>query len=112
MREQLLQVLAAALKNKGLAAPKGFESALEGVTASAAAEAMAESLLNGEQGAILLGNAAMQVPNAADLMRIGQALAQVCDIRFGVIGESASSAQLARSMPPRSAATGSTRQRN
>lgn len=93
-RDQLLQVLACVLQAKELSAPGGMAEALKSVDAASAddaSRAIAETLVSGERTAILLGNAAIQHPSAADLMRIGQAIANACGGRFGVVGDSASS---------------------
>lgn len=90
-RTQMLQILVAVNEAKGLAAPEGFDSAINGIEPDQTARDIAESLVSGERGAVLLGNAAMQHPQAGDLMRVGQAIAQACDARFGVIGEAAAS---------------------
>jgi len=93
-RDQLLQVLACVLQAKELSAPSGMAEALKSVDAASAddaSRAIAETLVSGERTAILLGNAAIQHPSAADLMRIGQAIANACGGRFGVVGDSASS---------------------
>ncbi len=90
-RDLLLEVLAEVLRTKGLASPQGMGEALEGVQAGPQACAMAADLIAGEASAILLGNAAMQHPDAGDLMRIANAIAKVCNGRSGVIGESGNS---------------------
>ncbi len=90
-RGQLLQVLSVVNQAKGLANPAAFEQAMADLSVGEAARAIADSLLSGEQTAVLLGNAAIAHPQAGDLMRIGQAIATACEARFGVIGDSASS---------------------
>lgn len=93
-RDQLLQVLACVLRAKELSAPAGLAEALNNIDiahADDASRAIADALVSGEKTAILLGNAAIQHPSATDLMRIGQAIANACGGRFGVIGDSASS---------------------
>jgi NADH-quinone oxidoreductase subunit G len=87
----LLEVLAAALVEKGRATPTDWTEALDGVVAGEAAQQIAASLSAGESGAVLLGNAAVQHPRAGDLVRIGQAIAEVYELNFGVIGEAANS---------------------
>ena len=81
----LAEIAAAVGQLKGVAAP------LAGVTAHAPAQRIAASLAGGRQAAILLGNAAVQHPHAAQLQALVQWIAQACGARFGVTGESAAS---------------------
>gem|GEM_PF-1876975 len=61
------------------------------MTAGEQASQIAAGLASGESRGILLGNAAVQHPRAADLMRIAQAIAEAVDGQCGVIGEAANS---------------------
>ena len=89
--ELMLQVLAGVLKETGRSAPSALASALTGVTAGEQASQIAVGLASGESRGILLGNAAVQHPQAANLMRIAQAIAEAVDGECGVIGEAANS---------------------
>ncbi|MGB7303877.1 MAG: NADH-quinone oxidoreductase subunit NuoG [Burkholderiaceae bacterium] len=90
-KQQMLEVLAAALLRKGRATPAEWSGALNGVVASDRAGQIVDSLCSGEFRAVVLGNAAVQHPQAGDLMRIGHAIADLCEASFGVIGEAANS---------------------
>jgi NADH-quinone oxidoreductase subunit G len=81
----LAEVAAAVAAIKGVVAPVG------GVAAREAAQKIAASLCSGRRGAILLGNAAAQHPQAAQLQAWAAWIAQAADARFGVIGEGANS---------------------
>ncbi len=85
--DALAQVAKAAAEAKGVAAPAGTA----GVTVSAAAKAMADSLLAGERKAVLLGNLAQHHPRAADLHALAQAIADITGASFGFLGEGANS---------------------
>ena len=70
-------------------------------TATDAAQAIAASLLSGERKAVLLGNAAVQHPQASALMALAQWIAQHTGAKLGVLGEAANSvgAQLVGAQP-------------
>ncbi len=70
-------------------------------TATDAAQAIAASLLSGDNKAILLGNAAVQHPQAASLQALAQWIAENTGAKLGVLGESANSvgAQLVGAQP-------------
>jgi len=70
-------------------------------TATDAAKAIAASLLSGQKKAILLGNAAVQHPQAATLQALAQWLAEQTGATLGFLGESANTvgAQLAGAQP-------------
>ena len=74
-----------------VAAIRGVASPVAGVVASATAQKIAASLCSGSNGAILLGNAAVQHPQAAQLHAWAAWIAQAAGVRFGVTGESANS---------------------
>ncbi|MCL4725475.1 MAG: molybdopterin-dependent oxidoreductase, partial [Rhodocyclaceae bacterium] len=78
---------------KAVAEAKGaaVDAALAGVQPSAAAKAIAESLVSGEKGAIFLGNFAQQHAQAATLHALAQKLAELTGARFGYLGEAANS---------------------
>ncbi len=98
---QLAQTLAAVVKaaaqQKGVELPAG----LENVQVCEQAKAMAQSLIEGEKKAVLLGNAAQQSAAATQLHALGLQLAQITGATFGFLGEAANSvgAQLAWALP-------------
>ena len=83
----LAQVVKAAAEAKGVAP----DAALAGVTVSAEAKAIADSLLSGRKAGILLGNFAQQHPQAGTLQLLAQQLAEVLGARVGLLGEAANS---------------------
>ena len=83
----LSEVVAAVAQAKGVAAPAGFDS----IQASAEAKQIAASLLSGEPKAVLLGNAVLQHPQAAQLHAAAQWIAQNTDAKFGFLTEAANS---------------------
>jgi NADH-quinone oxidoreductase subunit G len=80
-------VLSAVAQAKNLALPTGFDA----IEPSAEAKQIAASLMSGEPRAVLLGNAAAQHPNAAQLHAAAQWLAQNTDAKFGYLTEGANS---------------------
>ncbi|MFT3816272.1 MAG: NADH-quinone oxidoreductase subunit NuoG [Rubrivivax sp.] len=91
----LAEVAAAVAAAKGIAAPVASAQAGE------AAQAIAQSLLSGEQKAVLLGNAAAQHPQATQLLALAQWIAEQCGASVGYLGEAANSvgAQLVGAVP-------------
>ncbi len=83
----LSEVVAAVAQAKGVAAPAGFDS----IQASTEAKQIAASLLSGEPKAVLLGNAVLQHPQAAQLHAAAQWIAQNTEARFGFLTEAANS---------------------
>lgn len=83
--QTLAEIAAAVAQAKGIAAP------VTGVTPGAMARAIAESLLSGKRAAILLGNAAVQHPYAAQLHAWAQWIADATGATLGVLGEAANS---------------------
>ncbi len=99
------------------AAPSGWVAALAGVAAAVAvqqgiapplasqsddaARAIAASLLGGHHKAVLLGNAALQHPQAAELLGLANFIAEHTGASCGVLGEAANSvgAQLVGAQP-------------
>jgi NADH-quinone oxidoreductase subunit G len=79
------EVIAAVAAAKGIAAPSGFGSVL----ISAQAQLIADNLLSGESKAVLLGNAAAQHPQAAQLHAAAQWIAQNTDAKLGYLTEAA-----------------------
>jgi NADH-quinone oxidoreductase subunit G len=72
-----------------IAAARGERAPVEGLTAGGEAEAIAASLLSGQRKAILLGNAARQHPQAAQLHAWAQWIADATGARIGVLTEAA-----------------------
>jgi NADH-quinone oxidoreductase subunit G len=95
---QILQALAA---EKKMAIDASLQPLLQGVTSSAAAQAIAKSLASGEHAVILLGNFAQQHPQAVQLHLLAQHIAALCNAKFGFIGEAANSVggYLAQAIP-------------
>lgn len=85
---QILQALAAEKKS---AIDSSVQALLQGVTATATAQAIAGSLATGERSVILLGNFAQQHPQAAQLQLLAQQIAALCNAKFGFLGEAANS---------------------
>ena len=83
--QSLVEIAVAVAALKGIAAP------VAGVTPGAAAQAIAGDFVKGTRAAILLGNAAAQHPQAAQLAAWAQWIAQATGASFGVIGEAANS---------------------
>ncbi|MGE5337251.1 MAG: NADH-quinone oxidoreductase subunit NuoG [Gemmatimonadota bacterium] len=83
--DQLAQIAVAVAQLKNVAAP------VTGIAAGEAASGIAASLCSGERAAILLGNAAVQSPQAAQLNAWAQWIADATGARFGVLGEAANS---------------------
>jgi len=81
----LAEVAAAVARLKDRAAP------VTGVQESDPARCIAASLAGGERGAVLLGNAAVQSPQAARIQALAQWIAQATGATFGVLGEAANS---------------------
>src|SRR5581483_11928092 len=79
------EVIAAVAAAKGVATPAGYEN----VTPSDAARKTAESLLSGEQKAVLLGNAAVQHPQASQLHVAAQWIAHNTGAHLGYLTEAA-----------------------
>jgi NADH-quinone oxidoreductase subunit G len=79
---QALSEIAAAI-----AAERGQPAPVGGVNATDAAKKIAASLLSGERKAVLLGNAAVQHPQAAQLHAWAQWIAQATGARLGVLTE-------------------------
>ncbi len=82
---ELAGIAVAAAAAKGVAAP----AELAGVSASDTAKAIAASLIHGERRAILLGNAAVQHPQFAQLHAIAQVIADITGATLGFLTEGA-----------------------
>ncbi|NJD35192.1 MAG: NADH-quinone oxidoreductase subunit G [Betaproteobacteria bacterium] len=83
----LAQIVKAVCQIKGVAS----DSTFAGVTVSAEAQAIAQSLASGNNTGILLGNFAQQHPQAASLHALGGQLAAALGGGFGFLGEAANS---------------------
>ncbi len=83
----LAQILKAAAGIKSVAVP----AAVAGVTVEAPAQKIAQSLTDGRQRAIFLGNLAQHHPQAGELHRLAQELARIVDAKVGFFGAAANS---------------------
>ena len=90
----LASIAAAVAANAGVAAPLPAEVTDE-------ARGVAASLTGGERKAVLLGNAAAQHPNAAQLLALANWIGAHTGARVGYLGEAGNSvgAQLVRALP-------------
>jgi NADH-quinone oxidoreductase subunit G len=93
--------------SQALADIAGYVATAKGVAAPANAlvdhdaKAVADALLSGERKALLLGNAAVQHPQAGQLLALAQWIADQTGAKLGVFGEAANSvgAQLVQAQP-------------
>ncbi len=85
MPGMLAQIVVAAAQGAGKPVP----ATLQGVEPVAAADVIAASLLSGERRAILLGNFAIQHPDASQILALAQALAGITGATLGVLTEAA-----------------------
>ena len=94
---ELAGIVVAAARRAGKPVP----AALAAVEPSAAADAIARSLVSGTKRAILLGNAAVQHPQAAQLRALAQALSDIVGATLGTLVEAANAvgASLAGAVP-------------
>jgi NADH-quinone oxidoreductase subunit G len=83
----LAEIVVAAAHGAGESPPP----ALAGIEPSAAAQAIAASLLSGERKAVFLGNAAEQHAEASQLLALAQALAELTGAKLGCLMEAANS---------------------
>ncbi len=99
--DAMIDVLAQILK--ALAAEKqvSVDAAVQGVTVSDEAAAIAKSLAAGQNVAVLLGNFVQQHPQAAQLQLLAQQIANLAGGKFGFLGEAANSVggHLANALP-------------
>ena len=95
--DALGQVIAAIAQAKSISAPPSFA----GIVPCAEAKQIAASLLSGEPGAILLGNATAQHPQAGQLHAAAQWIADATDASFGYLTEAANTVggYLANALP-------------
>lgn len=101
MTAQLAQVLKALATIKQATLDGSVQQAVQPVTPTAAAQAIANSLASGERVAVLLGNFAQQHPQAAQLQLLAQHIAALCGGKSGFMGEAANSVggYLAQAVP-------------
>jgi NADH-quinone oxidoreductase subunit G len=92
---RLAAIATAVAQARGIAAPAG------GIAPEAQDQAIAASLLTGERKAVLLGNAAVQHPQAAQIRAWAQWIARATGARLGVLTEAANTvgAHLAGAKP-------------
>ncbi|MBY4868775.1 NADH-quinone oxidoreductase subunit G [Burkholderia sp. Bp9017] len=83
--DELAGIAAAVAQLRGVALP----DTLAGVTASPAAQAVAQSLANGERRAVLLGNVAVRHPEFSKLHAVAQWIAENTGATFGFLTEAA-----------------------
>jgi len=99
--DAMIDVLAQILK--ALAAEKqvSVDAAVQSVTVSDEAAAIAKSLAAGQNVAVLLGNFVQQHPQAAQLQLLAQQIANLAGGKFGFLGEAANSVggHLANALP-------------
>ena len=88
---QLPQLLGEVVKAVATAKGAAVDAALNGVTVSAAAQKIADSLMSGSNAGVFLGNFAQQHPQAATLEVLAQQLAKLLGAKHGVLGEAANS---------------------
>src|SRR5438105_13037728 len=81
----LAEIVVAAAQRAGKSAP----IPLSGIVPTAAAEAIATSLLSGSKRAVFLGNVAVQHPDAAQIAALAHALCEMAGAAFGVLTEAA-----------------------
>jgi len=84
-----------------VAAAKGTAAPVAGAEATDAAKAVAASLLGGERKAVLLGNAAAQHPQAAELLSLANWIGAQTGATVGFLTEAANTvgAQLVKALP-------------
>jgi NADH-quinone oxidoreductase subunit G len=97
LAQTLAQVLVALAKAKGADVP----AVLSGVQADATAQQIAQSLASGERVAVLLGNTAVNAPDAAQLASLAQSIAQLSGGKLGFLtaGANTVGAYLAGAVP-------------
>lgn len=98
----LASVLAALAAKTGIAVSAECASLLAQVSCvDATSQAVAETLLAGEKRAVLLGNLAVQHPNAASLQVLANEIARLAGASVGILGEGAGSVggYLAKAVP-------------
>ncbi len=87
----LAQVLKAAAELKGTDIPDAAKNALNAISVTDTARAMATSLISNKPAAIFLGNLTQHHPQYADIHALAQGIAQIVESGFGILGEAANS---------------------
>ncbi|PLK48267.1 NADH-quinone oxidoreductase subunit NuoG [Uliginosibacterium sp. TH139] len=97
----LAAVLAAVSSKAGIQVAAEYADLAGKASVDASAQAVADALLTGEKRAVLLGNLAVQHPNAASLQILAAEIARIAGASFGFLGESAGSvgAYLVKAVP-------------
>ena len=97
LAQTLAQVLVALAKTKGAEVP----AALAGVQSDATAQQIAQSLATGERVAVLLGNTAVNAPDATEIASLAQSIAQLSGGKLGFLtaGANTVGAYLAGAVP-------------
>lgn len=107
MVAELAAVAKALLDQTGAQPPEGFDQLLAGAKPTDRHVSMAEALRNAgnDRGAVLLGGLAAAHPEAAALRALAALIAELSDVRHGVLAESANlaGAWLAGAVPHRQA---------
>jgi NADH-quinone oxidoreductase subunit G len=88
---QLPQLLGEVVKAVATAKGAAVDAALNGLSVSAAAQKIADSLVSGSNSGVFLGNFAQQHPQASTLEALAQQLAKLLGGKAGVLGEAANS---------------------
>jgi NADH-quinone oxidoreductase subunit G len=98
---ELAAIVAELARVQGVAVSAGCAEVVAQAKASDATAAIAQALLTGEKRAVLVGNLAVQHPNAASLYALAAEIARLGNARLGVLGEAANStgAYLAGALP-------------
>ncbi len=108
MAAMLAQVLQAAAELKAVEIPAAVKNAVNAVSVTDSARAIAASLIGNKPSAIFLGNLTQHHPQYADIHVLAQHIAQITEASFGVLGEAANSvgAYLVGAVPGASSQTG------
>ncbi|MCX7185260.1 MAG: NADH-quinone oxidoreductase subunit NuoG [Nitrosospira sp.] len=91
MAAMLAQVLQAAAELKAVEIPAAVKNAVNAISVTDGARAIAASLIDNKPAAIFLGNLAQHHPQYADIHVLAQHIAQITEASFGVLGEAANS---------------------
>ncbi len=91
MAAMLAQVLQAAAELKAVEIPDAVKNAVNTVSVTDTARAIAASLIDNKPAAIFLGNLTQHHPQYADIHVLAQHIAQITEASFGVLGEAANS---------------------
>lgn len=97
----LAALVATVAEQSGVAVSADCLSLVSAATISEAARHTASTLLKGEKRAVLLGNFAVQHPDAASIEILAAEVARIVGAKFGILGEAAGSvgAYLANAVP-------------